>query len=128
MPPIPCLRTVFIYMLCHPETGEPRYIGKTVSPAERLKGHIQKPHAAEKAILATGQYVKRDNPDLCAPHFDFQPAGMRWKVCSNFGWNADGVRDIKEAPFMQFYAESHEKAAQFVREHYKGAVAAIIPA
>ena len=35
--------TVYIYALVDPETGEPRYVGKSIRPFERLRNHINEP-------------------------------------------------------------------------------------
>ena len=38
--------TVWIYALCHPDTGEVRYIGKANNPASRLKQHLRETRRA----------------------------------------------------------------------------------
>lgn len=35
--------THYIYALCEPDTGEPRYIGVSVNPVRRLAGHYEAP-------------------------------------------------------------------------------------
>jgi group I intron endonuclease len=52
-------RTVFIYALNHPVTGETRYVGKSKSPSRRLKEHLSKARRGKYENIHLGHWINK---------------------------------------------------------------------
>lgn len=79
-------RDTVIYYLCDPRTGEPRYVGKTVAPKQRARGHYTSP-LGSTSKYPVARWISQLRASGRRPQFleiETVPAGENWEVREQF--------------------------------------------
>lgn len=107
IPPSDSPRPIAIYGLADPDTGEIRYIGKSIRPHERLANHCNERSACHRtnwirSVLARGKRPALIILETLPPTADWQASERRWIAHGHEqGWHltnstsgGDGVPDL----------------------------------